>query len=75
MSDMWRERVIETNAWNEFEAAMDALDAVLAMRGGGGASSQAVVLASQTRLLPFVMLGCESSRQRALFVAMFKPNS
>lgn len=45
---MYRERVIDTEAWNDFEQAMDALDAILVIRGGGGVPSQAVVLVSQT---------------------------
>ncbi|KAJ5353578.1 Protein of unknown function DUF3716 [Penicillium brevicompactum] len=47
-SDIYRERVIDTEAWNNFEQAMDALGAALAIRGGGDAPSPAVVLASQT---------------------------
>ncbi|KAJ5319487.1 uncharacterized protein N7506_012191 [Penicillium brevicompactum] len=45
---MYHERVIDIEAWNDFEQAMDALGAVLAIRGGGDAPSQAVVLVSQT---------------------------
>ena len=50
---MYRERVIDIEAWNDFEQAMDALDALLVVRGGGGVPSQALVLASQT--LPLIV--------------------
>ncbi|KAK9852156.1 hypothetical protein MYU51_008461 [Penicillium brevicompactum] len=47
MSHMWRERLIETDAWNDFEEAMDALDGVLARRTGGDASGQALAPSSE----------------------------
>lgn len=50
---MYRERVIDIEAWNDFEQAMNILDAILVIRGGGGVPSQAVVLASQT--LPLIV--------------------
>ena len=44
---MYRERVVDTEAWSNLEEAMDTLRSVVAWRNGGDASGQALAPSSE----------------------------